>query len=391
MIGIDMVYIPRIAEAMARREEKFLEKILSGDDIKNLKNRTPEHIAGIFAAKEAMGKALGEGIFSTGLKHLHVGKNNEGKPYGFYKNTYFHLSISHEKDYAISIAQVVSKHYPYETFSLDPQWVRLLPKMKRDDHKGSRGKAAIIGGSLGMYGSVDLATRALLRSGTGLAYALLPEESVASFALRAMEVIVKNRGDLSLLDDMKAVAIGPGMGRDEKSFDLFKKVYSTESKPLVVDADGLFHLSHYNKRRDHMILTPHEGEMARLIRRDVKWVHENRVEAAKMCQSLYGGGVVLKGNDTVVTDGERVYLNPTGNAGMATAGSGDVLTGIITSFLAQGLDYFHAAGLGVYVHGMSGDIGVLHKSRHGLIASDLIEYLPDVFLLMEKFEGHLSY
>lgn len=385
MIGIDMVYIPRIADMLARRGDRFLEKILSDEEINALQRKTPEHIAGIFAAKEAMGKALGEGIFSTGLKQFTIRKDENGRPYGFYKNIYFHLSISHEKDYAISIAQKVDVHNFSGDFTVDFEMAHLLPEIKSDDHKGSRGKAAIIGGSEGMYGSVDLASRALLRSGTGLAYALLPKESVASFALRAMEVIVRNREDLSLLEEMDAAAIGPGMGRDEKSSALFKEVYSAVNKPLVVDADGLFHLSRERKRRNRTIFTPHEGEMARLIQRDVQWVRSHRREAAKACQFLYGGVIVLKGNNTVVTDGEETYINSTGNGGMATAGSGDVLTGIIASFLAQGLNCFDAARLGVYIHGLSGDIGALHKSRHGLIASDLIDYLPEALLFMENF------
>lgn len=383
MIGIDLVYIPRIADLLARRGDLFLEKILNSDELNNLKSKEPERIAGIFAAKEAMGKALGEGIFSTGLKQFTVRKDENGMPYGFYKNTYFHLSISHEKDYAIGIAQKAD-HTLSGDFSLDFEMARILPTLQDDDHKGSRGKAAIIGGSEGMYGSVDLASRALLRSGTGLAYALLPKESVKSFALRAMEVIVRNREDLSLLDDMDAVAIGPGMGRDDESFYLFNKVYSSFKKPLLVDADGLFHLSRKRMEREQAILTPHEGEMARLIRRDIEWVRSNRKEAASLCRSLYGGVVVLKGKDTIVTDGVHTFINPTGNSGMATAGSGDVLSGIITSFLAQGLSCFDAARLGVYIHGLSGDIGALHKSRHSLIASDLIDYFPEAFLSMKR-------
>lgn len=383
MIGIDMVYIPRVEALLKRRGERFLHKLCSPEEYRQLKNRRPEHIAALFAAKEAMGKALGCGIFEVSLQKLSVHYHKNGRPYGVYGNISFDLSIAHEGEYALAIARLdgASKREKRPSAEM----AALLPEMNLNDHKGARGKAAIVGGSPGMYGSVDLSTRALLRAGAGLAYAVVAEEAFSDLALRAEEVIVKRRGDLSLLKEMDALGIGPGMGRDEASFELFKRIYSTFEGPMVVDADGLYHLARgvEIRRPEQKIYTPHHAEMARLIDKKTAWVARHREEAVNLFLSRYGGTVVLKGNRTIVANRkERVY-NDTGNPGMATAGSGDVLTGIITAWSAQGLNPFDAARLGAYVHGLAGDIGILHKSRYGLIASDLLTYLPEALLKLE--------
>ncbi|MDD7362578.1 MAG: NAD(P)H-hydrate dehydratase [Peptoniphilus sp.] len=382
MIGIDLVYIPRVERILERRGDDFLHTLFSEPDYKRLKNKRPQHIAALFAAKEAMSKALGRNLFSIGLKNLSVRYEKGGRPYGVCEDVYFDLSIGHEKDYAICLARRRGRK---SGVKVSRDMADLLPAMRDADHKGSRGKTAVIGASPGMYGSVDLSTRALLRTGTGLAYAVVPDAMVPSFSLRTVEVIVKGNGDLSFLTEMDAVGIGPGMGRDADARRLFEEVYRGIQVPTVVDADALYHLSQGMElaRGDKKIYTPHTAEMARLIEKSAEWVEQHREEAVSLCLKRYGGTVVLKGHRTIIADKAHLVYNDTGNPGMATAGSGDVLTGIITSLLGQGLSCFNAARLGVYIHGLSGDIGALHKSRYSLTASDIVTYLPEAFRLLE--------
>ena len=378
MIGIDMVYIPRVQKIVDRRGETFLEKVFSREERCSLR-MDAAHIAGRFAAKEAMAKALGEGIFKVGMKNLIVEIDDRGRPYGRYKDRIFQLSISHEKDYAVAVARLKKP----DACVLSKEVARLLPVIQKTDHKGSRGRAALVGGSEGMYGSVDLASSAALRVGCGLSYAFVPDEIFKDFSLRMREVIVKKQSDMEELDTMDAIGLGPGMGRSEKARDVFLHAYVL-SKPMVVDADGLYHLAQEKPAvGGEKIYTPHEGEMARLLDRDSSWVRTHRDEAVDEFLARYGGVVVLKGHESIVASEKQRVTNETGNAGMATAGSGDVLTGIITACLAQGMTCFQAARLGVYIHGLAGDLGALHKGKRGLIASDLIVYLPEAFLRLE--------
>ena len=378
MIGVDLVYIPRVKEMMNTRGEAFLERVFSPEERVNI-NLRPETLAGRFAAKEAMAKALGVGLFKAGFKDLIVTQGANGAPCGRYKNCTFDLSISHERDYAIAVARLRTGAVP----SVSKEAADLLPIVDERDHKGARGKGAIVGGSAGMFGSVDLSSSAALRAGCGLSYAYVPDSIADDFSLRMREVIVKKQSALDEVKDADALGIGPGMGRDGRARDVFLKVYAFDL-PMVVDADGLYHLAVSKpKGTGPKIYTPHAGEMARLIGRDVAWVNANRQAAVDECLARYGGVVVLKGHGTIVASKDDRVINETGNAGMATAGSGDVLTGIITAFLAQGLDCFQAARLGVYIHGLAGDLAALHKSKWGLIASDIIDYLPEAFLRLE--------
>lgn len=378
MIGIDMVYIPRVQNILERRDEAFLEKVFSREERRGLR-MDAAHIAGRFAAKEAMAKALGDGIFKAGLKNLIVEVDDRKRPFGRYNDRIFRLSVSHEKDYAIAVARLEEP----EVSNLSKEVARLLPVLQKTDHKGSRGRAALVGGSEGMYGSLDLSSSAALRAGCGLSYAFVPDEIFRDFSLRMREVIVKKQSAIDELAAMDAIGLGPGMGRGDKARDVFLHVYGL-SKPMVVDADGLYHLAQEKPAAEgEKIYTPHEGEMARLLDRDISWVRDHRDEAVDKFLARHGGVVVLKGHESIVASKEERATNETGNAGMATAGSGDVLTGIITACLAQGMNCFQAARLGVYIHGLAGDLGALHKSERGLIASDLITYLPEAFLRLE--------
>lgn len=239
-----------------------------------------------------------------------------------------------------------------------------LPKRKLDSHKGTYGKALIVAGSSGMLGAAVLASRGCLRSGAGLVYLAVPTELVNYANTMTPEVIVIPFEKIGTINP-DAIAIGPGLGN---------KTVQVPSAQLVVDADALFNLP-----PNPTIITPHPGEMARLLGKSVDEVQSNRLETAKSAAKKFNCIVVLKGNKTVIADQVgNTYINSTGNPGMATGGMGDVLTGMITAFLAQGINAWEAATLGVYLHGLAGDLAVKEKGEYGLIASDLVDKIPYV-------------
>ena len=270
----------------------------------------------------------------------------------------------------------------------------ILKIRDKNSHKGSYGRLGIIGGSRGMTGAPYLAASAALRTGSGLVYSFVPEGLETIMPIKLVEAIVKPVEDsgrgcfsqesigllLAGLDGLDALALGPGMGLDEARVKLVRELIGASDQKLVVDADGINALALIKDscRLDNkkIVITPHPGEMARMLGRDIAYVQANRLDLARELASNYGLLVVLKGWETIVTDGEEVYINRTGNPGMATAGSGDVLTGIIASFLGQKLGLFEAAKLGVYVHGLAGDLAREVRGEYGLIARDIIDNIP---------------
>ncbi len=275
-----------------------------------------------------------------------------------------------------------------------------LPHLRprdEDNHKGDFGRALLIGGSRGMSGAISLSGQATLRSGAGLVTLAVPGcalDVVASIEPSYMTVALADDEDhiaqtatatcIGLAKSATAVALGPGLGRRPHLIDFVIDAYREISQPMVVDADALFALAERKvalaKPGGPRILTPHPGEFARFAG-SVPEGSQRSTAAAELARSDTQGTtvVVLKGHHTVVTDGTRYSLNQTGNPGMATGGSGDVLTGIITALLCQGLEPFDAARLGVHVHGLAGDLAVEDLGQVSMIASDLIRYLPKAF------------
>ena len=268
-----------------------------------------------------------------------------------------------------------------------------LPPRPPESHKGECGLALVVGGSRGMAGAVALAGMAALRGGAGLVRLAVPEvclESVASFEPsymtfplpcdRAGRISWRARGKIvELAEAADVVACGPGLGRSAGLDALVSDLYSRLGKPMVVDADGLNALS---ARREVLgwpgggrILTPHPGEFARLLGGDRVPAPE-REPAAVGLASRCGAVVVLKGHRTLTTDGRRRTTNTTGNPGMATGGAGDVLTGLITALACQKLPPFDAARLGVFLHGLAGDLAAAELGQEAMIASDLVRFLP---------------
>ncbi len=269
---------------------------------------------------------------------------------------------------------------------------RLQPRQP-DGHKGNYGHAVLIGGSQGMAGAIALAGMACLRSGAGLvtlATARPAQATVASFEPSAMTVALPADGDgriaaaardaiIAATAGATAVALGPGIGRSDELVELVSWLYQHLEQPMVVDADALFALSKNKTALSSppapRILTPHPGEFARLLDRDTIEQHE-RVALSQDFAQRTGAIVVLKGHHTVVTDGTRIALNLTGNPGMATGGTGDVLTGIVTALLCQHLNPFDAARLAAHVHGLAGDLAAEALGQISMISSDLLHYLP---------------
>jgi ADP-dependent NAD(P)H-hydrate dehydratase / NAD(P)H-hydrate epimerase len=265
---------------------------------------------------------------------------------------------------------------------------RILKPRSRFDHKGNYGHALLIAGSTGKMGACILSAKAALRSGLGLLTAHVPKSGysiIQSAVPEAMVTIDQSAdcfSDTAVEDFYDAIGIGPGLGQATDSVKGLNKVLHEFKKPIVIDADALNILSANPDLQKLIpagsILTPHPGEFERLVG---SWKNDfDRLEKLKEFAKRIQSVVILKGAYTsIATPHNKVFFNPTGNPGMATGGSGDVLTGILTSLLAQGYQAKQAAILGVYLHGLAGDLAAREKGQDSLIASDIIDYLPSAF------------
>ncbi len=278
-----------------------------------------------------------------------------------------------------------------------------IPSRSPDCHKGDLGHVLIIGGSLGMAGAPALSGLAALRSGAGRVSIATPDicvSTVASFNPCLMTFsILSDSGKIcaaggaqidAMLNEFDVIAIGPGLGRSKPLDEFVARLYRDFSGPLICDADALNALASVNGCRsvlmDHVgprVLTPHPGEFKRLVQSEFH-NRQDMLEAADELARVTQTTVVLKGQHTQISDGMRRMTNLTGNPGMATAGSGDVLTGIIAALIGQGLHAFDASLTGCQLHGLSGDLGVQALGQHSLIATDIIEYLHQAFMEVAK-------
>jgi NAD(P)H-hydrate epimerase len=280
----------------------------------------------------------------------------------------------------------------------------LLPKRKPDGHKGDFGKLLVIAGSTGMAGAAALTGKSALRTGCGLVKIACPHTVLPTIASLAAEVTTHPLPDvakkgaialralgeiLELAKTHDAVALGPGLGQHHETRELVKRLVSRIDKPLIIDADGLNALKDstniLKERKGSTILTPHPGEFERLTGEQAMPDYQTRIQQVQKYAKEWNVVLVLKGSPTLVGEPSGiVYLNPTGNSGMAKGGSGDVLTGIIASLVVQGCSTIDAARLGVYLHGLAGDITATQKTQRAMIAGDIIESLPSAFQTLEK-------
>ncbi len=269
-----------------------------------------------------------------------------------------------------------------------------LPARPATGHKGTFGRALVVAGSRGMSGAACLAGTAALRGGAGLVTVAIPESLlpiVAGYEPSYLtSPLTETDGRIAadavpelfrVMHTQTAVAIGPGLGRSVALDEFVTRAYRELPVPLVMDADGLNALAaHPQTWSGHRtpaarIFTPHYGEFARLTGQSIEALIADRIQAAVSFARTHGITLVLKGPGTLITDGTRVAENTTGNSGMATGGSGDVLTGILVALLAQGMSAFEAAQLGVFLHGLAGDLAAAEMSQPGLIASDLLSQI----------------
>ncbi len=259
---------------------------------------------------------------------------------------------------------------------------KILKKRDKNTHKGSYGRVLVIAGSKGMAGAAVLTAMGALRSGAGLVKVSLDEEFFPIFHSTLPEAICVNR-QLSMqdLNSYEAIAIGPGLAVQAKNKDLTEMVLAAEKPALIVDAGALDLLRLIGpekvkktqaSQKCKLIITPHPGEAAKLLGLTTAEINTDREKSGQRLTEEYGAISMLKGHETLITDiSLKQFINTSGNPGMATAGSGDVLTGIIAGFAAQGYTPLKASLLGAYIHGAAGDIGADFHGEHGLLASDI--------------------
>lgn len=278
-----------------------------------------------------------------------------------------------------------------------------LPVRPADAHKGTFGSVLLIAGSEGMSGAAILAGRAALHGGAGLVTVavprtILPVVAMAHPSYMSVSLADDLNGKLNqnclaaidrIVNTKTAIAIGPGLGQSSDVQRVVQHVHQTCCRPLVLDADALnafagnAHILNDRSKNSPRIITPHPGEFARLTGLDTKAIQGDRESLAVEFARKHKVAVLLKGVGTVITDGQRIAVNTTGNSGMATGGSGDVLTGLIASLLAQGMDVFEAAQLGAYVHGLAGETASEIHSERFITSLELVQHLDTAWKRLE--------
>jgi hydroxyethylthiazole kinase-like uncharacterized protein yjeF len=274
-----------------------------------------------------------------------------------------------------------------DMFLIDGEAVRqILPRRRPDGHKGTFGTALIIAGSRGFSGAVCLAGLAAVRSGCGLARLAIPSGIADIVESRCLEPVKTclPQTDAEAIGPQALPAVGPGIGTDAQTREFELALLPRLSGPVVVDADGLNNLAGslavLGQSKARFVLTPHPGEFSRLTGLKPEEINADRVGVARKFATDHKVVLVLKGASTVVAapDG-RVFVNPTGNSGLASGGTGDVLTGLLCGLLAQGMEPLDASLCAVFLHGLAGDLGAADLTEYCLCAGDLLDYLPGAF------------
>ena len=423
--GIDIIEIERIKSAF-NKYKNFAGRIFTEDEIRRFAENGCrfEILAGMFAAKEAFSKYLGTGIGKTAFRDIEVCHNADGSPYIRLRGVKSDasVSISHCRKYAVAFVtgngQSVSQDGATAADNLHitrgaaqaPSYggysramSRLIPMRLSSANKGSCGRVSIIAGSKGMTGAAALSALGALRSGAGLVTALTPSSEQPILAVKLTEAmtvplphengIISAAAADTVLESIQyadAVVFGPGLGKGRGILPLLERIVTEFTKTLIIDADGINALSAnidiLNRKKCSVILTPHPGEMSRLNGLSISEIQSARIKTAEDFADRFDVTVALKGEGTVVAArGGKTAVNPSGNCGMATGGTGDVLSGVVAALAAQGCTPYNSAVLGVYLHGLAGDIAAAEKGVHGLIASDLCGALPAAFLETLKF------
>ncbi len=433
-IGIDLVEIGRMEKSL--KNPRFLTGVFSEEERAFLcsgKGKAASAAAN-FAAKEAFSKALGTGIRGFSLKEVGVLRRENGAPYlllsGRAKRVAeelgleFSLSLTHEAGIACAVVTACEKkaglpaaapgridrlkeRFGEELAGGTPigrEWVKtVFPKRDPLSHKGSYGKLVILAGCTRYRGAAALCTASALRSGAGVVTLASVPPVIDAVSAKLYEPVYlplpqNSEGMISscavplLLEQVKsasALLIGCGMGQGEDASAVVSALLGAAECPVVLDADGLNAVAGcidiLRTAKGRIIVTPHMGEMSRLCGKSIAELKADPAGIARAFAKEYGAVTVLKDADTVVAapDGS-LRLNTTGNAGMARGGSGDVLAGIIAAFVCQGLPPETAAACGVYLHGAAGDLAASRGSMLGMLPSDMIGVLPELYHFAEE-------
>lgn len=417
-IGIDIVDVSRIEKLV--KYKNFYQKVFTEQEFEYIKEKEYNHktIAGLLATKEAVAKAFGNGIFKFGWKNIEIIHDDYGKPFiNSEKNISdilvennvksIEMSVSHDGNFAISVASLIideGKHFiksDTKRYEIVEDLVNSL--LERDDkaHKGNFGKIGIIAGSEGMVGAAQLVAMGALKAGAGVVYNLIPKSLYQPLQIKALENIVipiEDNGEgfftyestgeiLEKIKDFDAIALGNGIGRNRDTKKLIFELIRRVNKPMVIDADAINLISEnpgiLNEKTQPIIITPHAMEMSRLSGYPIDGINDNRVRIATKIADRFKVIVLLKGNETIIADEYVYYINSTGNPGMATAGSGDVLSGIISAFLGKGYNPLLCARFGAYIHGIAGDMARDELGSEGMIASDIVNKIAYAIKYME--------
>jgi len=273
---------------------------------------------------------------------------------------------------------------------------KIIKPRKRDSHKGTYGKAGFLSGSTGMAGAAVLNLNAALRSGAGLVKCFIPSSIYSIVESMSVEAITHPFNEEKLYYDeiykellafSDVIATGSGCANLFNYNKILNCLIEESRCPLVIDAEGInvLNLDRLSNHNQDIVITPHFGEMARLLKKDASILRENIIDTARKFTDEYKVYLVLKGARTVICcPNGNAFINTTGNPGMATAGSGDVLTGIIASFIGQKIEISNALKAAVFIHGLAGDIAAKQVGEYSLIAGDIIEFLPEAFKKITK-------
>ena len=422
--GIDIVKISRIEKLLKNGIPKKVFSLRESEYInsKKFKARTA---AGLFAAKEAVVKALGCGI-TVPLDCVEILHNPKGQPYVMLSGKVlaisremgiecFAVSISHDGEYAVASAnaktdgtylsyiKIIDKFKTAPDNAITPHIAEnLLPHRKNATHKGSYGRLYALAGSKGLTGAAIMACTAALRCGAGLISLGCADELNTIFEIAMQEIMTKplkskngvisaesTQAILKEISSADVCLIGPGLGRNQDITSIMESVLSSSLIPMVIDADGLYAISEninmLSKHKNPIIITPHIGEFSRLTGLSAEEILSDTPKYAVEFSKKHNVITVLKSHRTVVSSPEgRVYVNILGNPGMATGGSGDVLSGAIASFMAQGMSAFDSALAGVYIHSLAADMGADFTGEYSLTPSDIISYIPHAIKQSQK-------
>jgi hydroxyethylthiazole kinase-like uncharacterized protein yjeF len=402
-IGVDAIGVERLTLAVKRSGPGFLKKAYTQAEIDYCAGSS-ERLAGRWAAKEAVIKCFDGTGYCFPRRRIEVLPAPSGAPQvrflGETSGLDVRVSITHHSGLAVATAVLTLDG---STSALTAPEALKLPVRPRDAHKGTFGTVVVLAGSFGLTGAAYLSSMAAARSGAGLVRLLVAEGVYPILAAKCTEVMATPVPEvapgavghaahdtvLRQLETADAGLIGPGLGHDRSTWRLIHDLVPHAPCPLVVDADGLNALADSPRLLKRLgkdrVLTPHPGEMARLLRKSTSEVQADRAQVARKAAAEWGAVVVLKGAHTVVAapDG-RLSEDPHELPALASGGTGDVLAGVIAGLLAQGSDPFTAAVSGVYVHAESGRRVQAEIGESGLLASDLLPEIPRVMQMLRR-------